>query len=144
MLFFFFDKSKEYIKKKRKGAQSLVHIGYTKGLGGEGEEKEKIRKANHPRASQPAVQEKRVKRKKWRSSSIDLDESSKHLLFRSLQIHHIIHKGTIFQTTALLERPLDHQIANNSLTEQGITQQRLNQSKKAFHKALATPQWWRR
>jgi hypothetical protein len=94
-------------------------------------------------ASQPAIQVKRVKGKKW-SSSLYLEESSKHLSFCSLQIHHIIQRGTIFHTTELLVRPLDHQLANNSLTEQGITQQRPNWAKKAFHKALAAPQWRRR
>jgi hypothetical protein len=114
--------SQKNVLKKRRGAQPLVHWGYTKGLGGEEKRKRKRKseKLITLGASQPTVQEKRVKRKKW-SSSIDLEESSKHLLFRSLQIHYIIHRGTIFQTTALLERPLDHQLANNSLTEHSIT-----------------------
>jgi hypothetical protein len=76
-------------------------------------------------ASQPAVQVKRVKKKKKRrSSSLDFEESPKHLSFRSLQINHIIQRGAIFHTTALLVQPLDYQLANNSLTEPGITQQR--------------------
>jgi hypothetical protein len=99
----------------------------------EGEKRErKSEKLITRGVNQPAVQEKRVKRKKWRSSSIDLEESSKHLLFCSLQIHHIIQRGTIFHATVLLKRPLDHRLASNSLTELGITQQRPNRAKKAF------------
>jgi hypothetical protein len=79
---------------------------------------------------------KRVKRKKWSSSSQDLDMSSKHPSLHSLQIHHIMQRGTIFQTTTLFERPPIHQLAYNSLTVLGITQQRPNLEKKAFHKAL--------
>jgi hypothetical protein len=97
-------------------------------------------------ANQPAVQEKMVKRKKWISSSADLEESLKHLSFRSpgKTIFHIIQRGTIFHTTALLEKPLGHQLASNSLTEQGMTQHRPNRSKNAFHKALTAPQWRKR
>jgi hypothetical protein len=140
---FFFYKSVEYIKAHRSATLSTQGV-YKKGLGGRGEEREKIRKTSHPRANQPTVQVNRVKRKKSRSSSLDLEKSSKHLAFRSLQTHHIIQRETIFHTTALLERPLDHQLANNSLTEQDITQQRPNRAKNAFHKALTTPQWRRR
>jgi hypothetical protein len=52
LAFFFFLISQKNSIKKRRGAQPLVHWGYTKGLGRGREEKEKIRKANHPR-SQP-------------------------------------------------------------------------------------------
>jgi hypothetical protein len=130
---------------RERGATLSTQGVYKRARGGGGEKRErKSEKLITLGASQPAVQEKRVNKKTWRRSSIDLEESSKHLRFRSLQIHHIIQRGTIFQTTALLDRPLDHQLVKSSLTKPGITQQRPNRSKKAFHKALATPQWRRR
>jgi hypothetical protein len=57
-----------------------------------------------------------------------------------LQIHHIRHRGIIFQATTLLERPAVHQHANNSLTKPGIIQHNPNRLKIAFHKAFATLQ----
>jgi hypothetical protein len=87
---FFFDKSICYIKKRKRGA-TLSTLGVYKG--DQGEKEKKVRKSTKliaRGASQPVVQEKRVTRKKWRSSSRVLGEASKHLSFRSLQMHHKI------------------------------------------------------
>ena len=56
-----------------------------------------------------------------RISSIELSKSSKHLLFISLQIDKIIQIDTIFQTTALLVLPEEHQQAYRSKTLLGMT-----------------------
>jgi hypothetical protein len=90
MPFIFFDKSICYIKKRKRGV-TLSTLGVYKG--DQGEKENKVRKSTKliaRGASQPVVQEKRVTRKKWRSSSRVLGESSKHLSFRSLQMHHKI------------------------------------------------------
>jgi hypothetical protein len=41
---------------------------------------------------------------------------------RSVHKHHIRQQGAIFHTTALRDRPPDHQHANKSITREGITQ----------------------
>jgi hypothetical protein len=87
---FFFDKSICYIKKRKRGA-TLSTLGVYKR--DQGEKENNVRKSTKliaRGASQPVVQEKRVTRKKWRSSSRVLDEPSKHLSFISLQMHHNI------------------------------------------------------
>jgi hypothetical protein len=71
---FFFDKSKYYIK-KHKGAQPLIHWEYTKGTREREKKERKSTKLIARGASQPVVQEKRVTRKKWRSSSRVLETS---------------------------------------------------------------------
>jgi hypothetical protein len=86
----------------QRGATLSTQGVYNGGLGGEEKKERKSAKLITHGASQPAVQVKRIKRKKWRSSSLDLEESSKHLSLCSLQIHYIIQRGTIFQTTMLL------------------------------------------
>jgi hypothetical protein len=68
-------------------------------------------------------------------------ESSKHLAFLSLHKHYIRHKGIIFHTTALRERPPVPQQAFKSSTLQGITQCNLNRLKIACHSTCATSQW---
>jgi hypothetical protein len=64
---FFFDKSIYY--QKRRGAQPLVHMEYTRGIREREKKERKSTKLMTCGASQPVVQEKRVTRKKWRSSS---------------------------------------------------------------------------
>jgi hypothetical protein len=59
----FFLISQKNSLKKRKGAQPLVHWGYTKGVGGEEKRKRKSEKLITLGASQPTVQEKMVKKK---------------------------------------------------------------------------------
>jgi len=53
------------------------------------------------------------------SSSMVLSLSSNCLSLRSVHKHHIRQQGTIFHTTALRERPPDHQQANKSITRKG-------------------------
>jgi hypothetical protein len=51
--------------------------------------------------------------------------------------------GTIFQSATLLGLPDFHQQANKLITFLGITQDKPNQVKRAFHRAKVTAQWSR-
>ena len=98
-------------KKKRRGAQPY----YTGSIKRERlvrrrKKNKKLGKLITSGASQAAVHVNNVKRKKCISSSKVLVESSKHLALLSLHKHHIRHKGIIFHTTALRERPPVHSL----------------------------------
>lgn len=79
------------------------------------------------------------------SSTTEISRSSKHLTFRSLQIHHIKHKSVILHTSKMLKLPTwPLQLANNSFTLQGITQSTPKWQKIELHKYLVISQWRRR
>ena len=80
---------------------------------------------------------KRVVKKKCKRSSKLLLESLKNLPFRSDHRHHMMQSGTIFQTTALQERPPVHQHCKRFTTPQGIAHTKPKRLKKAFHKNWA-------
>jgi hypothetical protein len=81
--FFFFEKSIES-KKSAEGRNPWYTKSIQRGLGGRGEEREKIRKTNHLRGQPPRSPSERVNKNKWRSSSWDLDLPSKHILILNL------------------------------------------------------------
>jgi hypothetical protein len=68
---------------------------------------------------------------------MELSKFSKHLLFLSLQIYQEMQIDTIFQIATLFGLPDFYQQASKSITLLGITQDKPNRVKRAFHKAEA-------
>jgi len=72
-------------------------------------------------------------------STTEIWQSSKLPAFRSLQMHHINHKGAIFQTSKMLWLPTwSLQLANNFITFLGITHFIPKRRNSTTHNSLVT------
>ena len=105
----------------------------------------KSRKEENDWFCKVANQSNKVLKKKSLRSGMDLSLSSKHLLFLSLQRHHIKQRGTINHIWPFLWRPnlpcYQAKRAKSSTTDCGITQLTPNKPKTIDYKSIAIGQW---
>jgi hypothetical protein len=101
LVFFFFLINQKYIYKSAKGAQPLVHRGYTKGLGEGGKERKKLRITEHPRGQPARCPREKGKHKKveeildrprgvLKASKVTLTPNTPHNTERDHFVYYII------------------------------------------------------